>query len=115
MLDFFESSAVSDESPLHDAHPFVQLPAQAGSNVSADVAAQPGKVAEFLSAQSGSRAQGKSEVRGEAAARPGNSTEVEAATAEEDRQNSHTHAYKHHSHSHALGEVRGLQTNPATG
>lgn len=28
MLDFFESSAVSDESPMHDAHPFVQLPAQ---------------------------------------------------------------------------------------
>lgn len=115
MLDFFESSAVTDESPLHDAHPFVQLPAEAGIDVSAGVAAQPGKLTEVSSAQAGSSAEGQSEVLVEVAARPGNSSEAETARADEDRQSRHTHAYKHHSHAHALGEVRGLQTNPATG
>ena len=115
MLDFFESSAVSDESALHDTHPFVQLPAEAGSDVSADVAAQPGDFAEVLPARAGSSAEGQSKIRDEEGARPGNSTEAVAARAEEERQDRHTHAYKHHSHAHALGEVRGLQTNPATG
>ncbi|CAL8471370.1 g10912 [Coccomyxa elongata] len=115
MLDFFESSAVTAESPLHDAHPFVQLPAEAGIDISAGVAAQPGKLTEVSSAQVGSSAEGQSEVLIEAAARPGNSSEVETARADEDRQSRHTHAYKHHSHAHALGEVRGLQTTLATG
>lgn len=81
MLDFFESSAVIEESPLHEAHPFVQLPAHASSG-GTDMAAQ-----------------------------LGNGTVV----AMEESMERHMHKYKHHSHSHALGEVHGMQPNPANG
>lgn len=112
MLDFFESSAVSDESPLYESHPFVQLPAQ---TVQVQNMTKTG-----TGADADSTAEAGSSTKTTAEARPHANSTAEAgthanSTPEEESQIRHGHMHKHHSHAHALGEVHGVQTNPATG
>ena len=112
MLDFFESSAVSNESPLHESHPFVQLPAQAV------------QVQNMTEAETGANADSTAEAgastnrTAEAGAHANSTAEAGThanSTTEEESQIRHEHMHKHHSHAHALGEVHGVQTDPATG
>ncbi len=92
MLDFFEGSAVSDESPLHARHPFVEIPLHV-SGGGPDAAA----VAAALHADAQSESSSGSSGR--------NDSNLDAQEHHAQEHHRHEHKHKHHSHAHSLGEV----------